>query len=757
MSVKIFFCYAREDELLLNKLKTQLKPLQRQGLIETWHDRDISAGTAWESEINQHLDAAHIILLLISPDFMDSDYCYGTELQRAIQRHERGEASVIPIILRPVHWYIDPLNTLQALPTDAKPVKTWPDLDDAFYNVMGGIRKVVKKHWLEKCNAHYKTGFYGEALQAITQVIRPDGRDVQLHNIKGSILHKLGRLEDALAAFEQAILLDPHDAVACCSKGLLLSEPGRYEDALRVCEHAIELDTSYAYAYYTKGKTLQELTRYQDALAVYEQAIRIDPNSTEAYERKGQVLHLLKQDTEAVLAYEQAAKFNLNSSRLFNAMGITLRDLNDDERALAAFEQAILLDPNNVSLLKEKAATLQRLKRLDEARDTYKKVRKLSDGSSLIEMNIECIDAQKGILVLKDAKLNLFLHIRITNAEVETFHIDNPSQEIIQRPLPRIYNLVKNIIEGFGVSITMITISEMVEETFYATITLKLIDKQMQYDSYVIDALVLAAQMKAPIFVEEDILEMAKFAIDQRTEENGVTKLANQTDFSKLAPSLLAELTPPMRPNRDRFNKFTDQARKFIAFSQEEAQRFQHNSVGTEHFLLGLICENTGVAAIVLANMDIELNKARSSIEFIVGRGDHTIFDETGLTPRAKKAIELALDEASRLNYQYIIGTEHLLLGLIRQDESTAVRVLKSLGVNLEKVRIQTIQIVDVLKKVSSLASLDLQSALQALELAIREKESAIQQQEYELAADWRDREVKIHQLISGLEKLEKI
>ena len=113
MAVKIFFCYAREDEALLKKLKTHLKPLQRQGLIDVWYDRDITAGTEWEREIKEHLNTAQIILLLVSPDFMNSDYCYSVEMQRALQRHEAREASVIPIILRPVSWEGAPFSKLQ--------------------------------------------------------------------------------------------------------------------------------------------------------------------------------------------------------------------------------------------------------------------------------------------------------------------------------------------------------------------------------------------------------------------------------------------------------------------------------------------------------------------------------------------------------------------------------------------------------------------------------------------------------------------
>jgi ATP-dependent Clp protease ATP-binding subunit ClpC len=129
-----------------------------------------------------------------------------------------------------------------------------------------------------------------------------------------------------------------------------------------------------------------------------------------------------------------------------------------------------------------------------------------------------------------------------------------------------------------------------------------------------------------------------------------------------------------------------------LSLAQEEAQRFQHNYIGTEHLLLGLVREGEGVAAKVLSNLGVELNKVRSAVEFIIGRGDRIVLGEIGLTPRAKKVIELAVDEARRLNHHYI-GTEHLLLGLVREGEGIAAGVLESLGVNLEKVRTQTIQV----------------------------------------------------------------
>ena len=142
------------------------------------------------------------------------------------------------------------------------------------------------------------------------------------------------------------------------------------------------------------------------------------------------------------------------------------------------------------------------------------------------------------------------------------------------------------------------------------------------------------------------------------------------------------------------FDKFTERARKVLTLAQEEAQRFNHNYIGTEHLLLGLVREGDGVAARVLGNMGVQLPKVRSAVEFIIGRGEGAVIGDIGLTPRAKKVLELAIDEARRLNHHYV-GTEHLLLGLVREGEGIAAGVLESLGVNLEKVRAQVMQVVN--------------------------------------------------------------
>ena len=141
-----------------------------------------------------------------------------------------------------------------------------------------------------------------------------------------------------------------------------------------------------------------------------------------------------------------------------------------------------------------------------------------------------------------------------------------------------------------------------------------------------------------------------------------------------------------------RFEKFSERARRVLSLAQEEAQHFNHNYIGTEHVLLGLVREREGVGTRVLVSLGVDLSKVRSAVEFIIGRGEKQTSGDVGLTPRAKKVIELAVDEARQMSHHYI-GTEHLLIGLLREGEGVAAGVLESLAVNLERVRAETSRI----------------------------------------------------------------
>ena len=142
---RLFFSYSHKDETLRNELQTHLTALKRQGILEMWHDREIGAGKEFVNEISQHLENADIILLLVSPDFIASNYVYDREVKRAMERHEQGETRVIPVILRPCYWKQLSFGKLRATPTDGKPVTKFPALDDAFLEVTEAISDAAEE------------------------------------------------------------------------------------------------------------------------------------------------------------------------------------------------------------------------------------------------------------------------------------------------------------------------------------------------------------------------------------------------------------------------------------------------------------------------------------------------------------------------------------------------------------------------------------------------------------------------------------
>jgi len=143
--IKLFYSYTHKDEVLRNELDTHLKLLQRMGVIDSWHDRCIEAGDDWKQKIDEKMDEADLILLLVSADFIASEYCYEKEMKKAMARQNEGKAVVVPILLRDVNWGSAPFAKLQALPKDALPVTKWSDKDSAWRNVSEGIQSLVEK------------------------------------------------------------------------------------------------------------------------------------------------------------------------------------------------------------------------------------------------------------------------------------------------------------------------------------------------------------------------------------------------------------------------------------------------------------------------------------------------------------------------------------------------------------------------------------------------------------------------------------
>jgi DNA polymerase III delta prime subunit len=141
----LFYSYAHEDEQLREQLEKHLRLLTRQGTISTWHDRQIVPGARWAGDVDTHLEAASIILLLISPDFLASEYLYGVEMQRALERQRQGKARVIPVLLRPVDWSGTPFADLEPLPQNKKFVTTWRNRDEAFHTIAQGVRVATEE------------------------------------------------------------------------------------------------------------------------------------------------------------------------------------------------------------------------------------------------------------------------------------------------------------------------------------------------------------------------------------------------------------------------------------------------------------------------------------------------------------------------------------------------------------------------------------------------------------------------------------
>ena len=199
--VKLFISYSHKDERFREQLQEHLVALKRQGLVEAWHDRRIAPGQEWKGAINENLEAAGIILLLISPSFIASPYCYDIEMTRALEKHEQGQALVIPVIVRPADWEWAPFGKLQALPKEAKPVRRWGDRDEAWRNVVQGIRKAV-----EDLNE-------GAVREHVREVSRPDLRATAMEclNLLYGIAEANGRVLDRIEAPKGAAWQDLAD------------------------------------------------------------------------------------------------------------------------------------------------------------------------------------------------------------------------------------------------------------------------------------------------------------------------------------------------------------------------------------------------------------------------------------------------------------------------------------------------------------------------------------------------------------------
>ncbi len=378
MAVKIFYCYAHEDKKLRAELEKHLGILKQQKLITEWSDRDINAGAEWAKEVDSNLNTANIILLLISTDFVNSEYCYSIEMKRALERHKNGTARVIPIILRHVDHEGALFSHLQALPTDKIPItdRKWRNRDEAFLDVSKGIRKVVKEllceQWLEEGNIHFYRQQYSEALEAFEQAICLDHTNALAFIGKGqTLIHLASNSEDDLLID----FLAPKNESVYIGQGEAFMRFAHYNDALVAYEKAIEVAPFPNYgAYRGREEALIRLQRYEDALATCELSIQKFPNNNGySYCNKGEALYKLKRYQEALAAYNKAFSLGIKSAPCYVTLGDILCQLFDYQKALDAYEQAIHLDYDFADAHESKGTLLTLL--AEEAFRTGKKIR----------------------------------------------------------------------------------------------------------------------------------------------------------------------------------------------------------------------------------------------------------------------------------------------------------------------------------------------------------------------------------------------
>ncbi|HEU5379983.1 MAG TPA: tetratricopeptide repeat protein [Ktedonobacteraceae bacterium] len=346
--LRVYYCYAAEDEDLRNQLTAHLSPLRRMRKLTIWFDVQIQAGSDWKLEIEKQLTEADLILLLLSSDFMNSDYCYNLQLTAALNYYEAGRVEIIPILLRPVFWDGTPIKQLPLiLPTSKLPITLWSNRDEAFMNVVVAIRDLIQAKLL--CNRQASPREIAVLDQLGESVLLAQCPQCGLSNRIGAKFCS----RDGFDLLTSRVSVVPKPIPPLRSKemwikeGQLLASQKQYVDALASYEQALLLDPHFATAYFYKGHALYALQQYSVALVAYEQAVRYSPNTAAPYCHKGHTLRHLQRYPEALIAYEQAIQLGSQEIRAaaYDGERCVYEKLGREEEAKVAFAKAISLNP----------------------------------------------------------------------------------------------------------------------------------------------------------------------------------------------------------------------------------------------------------------------------------------------------------------------------------------------------------------------------------------------------------------------------
>ncbi|MBN4004395.1 TIR domain-containing protein [Nostoc sp. LPT] len=299
VSLQLFFSYSHKDEALRDELANHLRTLTRQGVISSWHDRKILPGDEWDHQINDNLNTADIILLLVSSDFIGSSYCWDVEVTTAIERHNTGKARVIPVILRRVDWSDTPFAKLQFLPKNAEPVTSWTNRDEAFTNVAQGIRAAAQQLKAERQQklilARKET-----AIAEYRQLVEEFAADGEISFVESEILKDL----------QERLGLTDEEARTVRDKAL---EPyGKYKENLdRYKQIFTKLVNEQEYPLKEKDKA--DLKKLQQYLKLKDEDVALIDNEAEVQKQEAEILQ--QQQEANRLQQQQSPPNDLSSEK----------------------------------------------------------------------------------------------------------------------------------------------------------------------------------------------------------------------------------------------------------------------------------------------------------------------------------------------------------------------------------------------------------------------------------------------------------
>jgi tetratricopeptide (TPR) repeat protein len=365
--------------------------LKRQGVIETWHDRRIGAGKEFDSEISEHLETAQIILLLISPYFIASDYCYDIEMTSALERHKSGEARVIPVILHPCDWHSLPFGKLTAIPKDGKPVSKYPNQHDAFLEVSLAIRTAVQDFATAKAARSGMNDI--KTNPSITSVQNPINSTTLVKDSKAArneaniaSEQQAGILEvsevsidEKIANIRSAINKNKNNAQLYAELGDLLLQAKDWKQAADALKRASELNPGIAVWHYKQATAHEESQSWSYAESSFIKAVDLDPNNVDfrlhyarflSHQRKwSETIRQLKYVSEIVTLNEEANKLFVRAKEQHElakdaySKGLELETLSRLDEALECYRKANYIESNHADATSRMAAIIGRTMR----------------------------------------------------------------------------------------------------------------------------------------------------------------------------------------------------------------------------------------------------------------------------------------------------------------------------------------------------------------------------------------------------------